>query len=87
MKSGGNADESGLRGGTPDQAVRSGNEVIYLGGDIIIAIDGEPITSLGDFYAALERSHPEDVISVTVVRGRREITMDVTLTTRTGGDD
>lgn len=87
VKSGGNADEAGLRGGDHDQAVRSGSNVIYLGGDIIIGIDGEPIASLGDFYAALERSRPEDVISVTVVRGRREITMDVVLTTRTGGED
>ncbi len=87
VKSGGNADKAGLRGGVADQAVRSGSSVIYLGGDIIIGIEGEPIASLGDFYAALERSRPEDVISVTVVRGRREITMDVTLTTRTGGED
>jgi S1-C subfamily serine protease len=87
VKSGGNADNAGMRGGSPDQAVRSGNNVIYLGGDIIIQIEGEPITSLGDFYAALERSRPGDIINVTVVRGKREVNMDVSLTNRIGGND
>ena len=87
VKSGGNADNAGIRGGSPDQAVRSGNNVIYLGGDIIIQIEGEPITSLGDFYAALERSRPGDIINVTVARGKRELNMDVSLTNRIGGND
>jgi S1-C subfamily serine protease len=87
VKSGGNADNAGMRGGSPDQAVRSGNNVIYLGGDIIIQIEGEPITSLGDFYAALERSRPGDIINVTVARGKREVNMDVSLTNRIGGND
>jgi len=87
VKRGGNAEDAGIRGGSPDKAVRTGNTVIYLGGDIITGINGETISSLSDFYAALERTHPGDVVSVTVIRGRREITMELTLTTRTGGED
>jgi len=87
VKAGGNAENAGIRGGTEDRAVRTGNTVIYLGGDVITGINGEIIASLSDFYAALERTHPGDIISVTVNRGRRELNLDLTLTTRTGGED
>ena len=87
VKENGFAEAAGIRGGDTEKAVRSGNTVIYLGGDIITEINGEHITSLSDFYAALERSRPGDVVTVTVIRGRKEITMDLTLTTRTGGED
>jgi len=84
---GGNAEEAGIRGGSPNQAVRSGNTVIYLGGDIIIGIDESPVASLGDMYAALERSRPGDVVEVRLVRGRREITVDIELSARSGSSD
>lgn len=86
VTAGGNAEDAGLRGGQPDQAVRSGNTVIYLGGDIIIGIAGETISSLGDMYAALEKSRPGDVVEVKVVRGRHELTLNVTLASRPGGN-
>ncbi|MDF1569917.1 MAG: trypsin-like peptidase domain-containing protein [Spirochaetaceae bacterium] len=86
VTAGGNAEDAGLQGGQPNQAVRSGNTVIYLGGDIIIDIAGETIASLGDMYAALEKSRPGDVVEVTVVRGRRKVTLDVTLASRPGGN-
>ena len=84
VESGGSADNAGIRGGDPDKAVRSGNTVIYLGGDIITGIGQEKIATLGDLYAALEKSRPGDVVSVTFVRGRREMTVEVTLTDRAG---
>ncbi|MCG8452408.1 MAG: trypsin-like peptidase domain-containing protein [Spirochaetales bacterium] len=84
VKSGGNADEAGLRGGDRRQAVRNGNSVIYLGGDVITAIDGQAVTSLGDLYGALEKSRPGDTVSVTVLRGKRELNYDVVLTARDG---
>lgn len=86
VKSGGSAEKAGIRGGSLEQAVRSGSNVIYLGGDIITGIAGEPISTLGDFYAALEGSRPGDVITVTLFRGKREIELELTLTTRTGGE-
>jgi len=87
VKNGGNAEDAGIRGGSQDKAVRTGNSVIYLGGDIITGINGDSISSLSDFYAALERTHPGDVITVIVQRGRRELGLELTLTTRTGGED
>jgi len=86
VKAGSNAEKAGLKGGSRNRAVRSGTNVIYLGGDIIININGQPVASLGDFYAALESSRPGDVVPVTVIRGRRKLTMDVTLSKRSGTD-
>jgi len=78
-----NAAAAGLRGGSPNQVVRSGDSIIYLGGDIIVGIDDEPVASIGDFYAALEQSRPGDVMRVRVIRNRREQTLNITLETRT----
>jgi len=87
VEPGGNAAVAGLRGGSPKKAVRSGDSIIYLGGDIIIGINDEPVASIGDFYAALEQSRPGDVMRVRVMRNRREHTLNITLENRDGGKD
>ena len=84
VRAGGNAEEAGIRGGRPDSAVRSGTATIHLGGDIITGIDGETVATLGDLYAALERSRPGDIVEVTLIRGRRELSVKVLLTARNG---
>ena len=84
VRAGGNAEEAGIKGGRPDRAVRSGNTTIYLGGDIITGIDGETVATLGDLYAALERSRPGDTVEVILIRGRRELSVKVLLTARNG---
>lgn len=86
VRAGGNAEEAGIKGGSPDRAVRSGNTTIHLGGDIITGIDGETVATLGDLYAALERSRPGDQVEVTLIRGRRELSVEVLLTARNGSD-
>ena len=86
VRAGGNAEEAGIKGGRPDRAVRSGNTTIHLGGDIITGIDGETVATLGDLYAALERSRPGDQVEVTLIRGRRELSVEVLLTARNGSD-
>jgi S1-C subfamily serine protease len=65
---GGNASSAGLKGGDKNKAVRYRRSVIYLGGDIIVEIDHLAITSLADFYAALEDNKPGEVVSVKAVR-------------------
>ena len=78
----GNAEKAGLKGGT--QAVRYGSarnsQVIYLGGDVITAIDGIAVNSLAGYYAALESKKPGDEVSVAVLRGRKTVVIEVTLT-------
>ena len=84
VTAGGNAESAGIRGGNTNKAVRSGSTVIYLGGDIIVGINGEPITSLSDLYVALERSRPGQEVIVNLVRGRKEVDVKLILANRSG---
>jgi len=74
---GGNADQAGIRGGTT--AVRYGRSVFYVGGDIIVSIDGASVGSLAEFYAALEDDKPGDRVTVQLWRDGRKISVEVPL--------
>ncbi|MCX7680352.1 MAG: trypsin-like peptidase domain-containing protein [Anaerolineae bacterium] len=75
------ADRAGIRGGT--QIVRLGSYRIPVGGDVIIALNGEPIGSSKEFIAYLEtQTQVGDTITVTVVRDGREENIQVTLAER-----
>jgi S1-C subfamily serine protease len=76
-KRGGNADRAGIRGGTT--AVRYGRSVFYVGGDIIVAVDGVPVGSLAEFYAALEDNKPGDRVTVELWRNGKKISVEVPL--------
>ena len=76
------AEQSGLRAGDRERAVKSGNSVIYLGGDIIVGIGDSSISSLSDFYSALEDTRPGDTVQVSIIRGERQMVIDVTLSER-----
>jgi len=82
VDSGGNAEEAGIQGGTSDQAVRMGPTIIYLGGDIIVEIDGTEVNSIADFYQALEDTRPGETVHVTYLRGSRERETSVILSER-----
>lgn len=77
----GSADKAGLRGGT--EGVRYGStrnsQVIYLGGDVIVAIDGISIATLADYYSALESKKPGDTVNITVVRNNKTQVLRVPL--------
>lgn len=79
VKDGGNAQKSGLRGGT--EAVYYGyrRDLIYIGGDVITKIDDIKISSLADYYSALESKKPGDIITVIVRRNKKDVTLKITL--------
>jgi S1-C subfamily serine protease len=79
-KRGGYAERAGLRGGS--EAVRYGSSVIYLGGDIVTAVDGMKVTRLADLYSALEDNKPGDKVAVELVRGTKTVKLEVTLADR-----
>jgi len=74
------AERAGLRQGT--EPVQYGRSVIYLGGDIITAINGIKTNTLADLYASLEASKPGDIITVEIIRGNQPVTLRVTLADR-----
>jgi S1-C subfamily serine protease len=77
---GGNAEDAGIEGGR--NRVRYGRSYIYLGGDIIIGIDGITIESLTDFFGALEATKPGDTVEVLYIRNGRERRTTVVLSER-----
>ncbi|NLE16282.1 MAG: trypsin-like serine protease [Spirochaetales bacterium] len=79
--SGGFADKAGLKGGT--QMVQYGSSVIYLGGDIITAVNGEVVEDLNDLYLALLPLKSGQKVDVTVNRKGEIKQMNVQLVERT----
>jgi len=77
----GGADRAGIRGG--DHIVRLGNVRIPLGGDIITAINGEPVTDFQELTIYLEtKTQVGDTIEVTIIRDEEEQNVLVTLAER-----
>ncbi len=74
---GGAAERAGLHGG--NQEAYLGNMPILLGGDLIVAIDGQQVTDPQDISAIMDKHQAGDQVSVTVLRGRRKLTFKLTL--------
>jgi S1-C subfamily serine protease len=74
---GGAADRAGLKGG--NQQAYVGNMPIMLGGDLIVAVDGQEVTDPQDINALMDKHQAGDVISVTIYRGRKQMTIKLIL--------
>lgn len=74
---GGAAQHAGLRGGS-EQAYL-GNEPVILGGDLIVAVDNQEITTAQDLSSALNQHRAGDVVTLIVYRGQHRLTVHVTL--------
>jgi S1-C subfamily serine protease len=74
---GGAAERAGLHGGNEQAYV--GNTPIMLGGDLIVAIDGQPVTDPQDISAIMDKHQAGDTVSVTFLRGRKQITLKLIL--------
>ncbi len=79
VEEGSNAAQAGLKGGTKGVYYGSRNNILYLGGDVITKIDGIAITSLAEYYSALESKKPGDVVNVVVHRNKKDVTLKITL--------
>jgi S1-C subfamily serine protease len=74
---GGAAEKAGLHGGT--QRAYEGNNPVMLGGDLIVAFNGQEIASPQDLAEAMNAKHAGDTVTVTVFRGRKKMDFKVTL--------
>lgn len=79
VEKGGNAEKAGLQGGNQAVYYGSRRDIIYIGGDVITKIDDIAITSLADYYSALESKRPGDIITIVVRRNRKDVTVKLTL--------
>ena len=74
---GSSADQAGLRAGT--ERAYLGNIPIMLGGDLIVAIDGEKIQDQDDLTQMMNNHRAGDSVKVTIYRGKRKMEVDVLL--------
>jgi len=74
---GGAAERAGLHGG--NQQAYVGNTPIMLGGDLIVGIDGHQVADPQDINTLMDKHQAGDTISVTILRGRRQITLKLIL--------
>ncbi len=74
---GGSAEQAGLRGGT--EKAYLGNTPIIIGGDLIVAINGERIEEAQDLAHVMNNLKAGDSVTVTVWRGKRKMDVKVTL--------
>jgi S1-C subfamily serine protease len=73
VEPGGPAAAAGLR---PTQRTITGD--IRLG-DLIVAIDGEPVDRIEDYFAALEGREPGEEVNLTILRNQQRQSVAVTL--------
>jgi len=74
---GGSADQAGLHGGT--ERAYLGNIPIMLGGDLIIAIDGEKIEDEQDLSEIMNNHRAGDTVKVTIYRNKKKMDVNVPL--------
>jgi S1-C subfamily serine protease len=83
VRPGGKAEKGGLKGGT--QRVQYGSAIIYLGGDVIVEVHGEPVSEYADLYSALVDTHPGETVEVVVIRKGEKKVLQVELVERPEG--
>ncbi len=74
---GGAAERAGLHGGT--QQAYLGNTPIYLGGDLIIAIDDRQVTTGQDISQVMDEHKTGDTVTITFLRGQHKMTAKLIL--------
>ncbi len=72
----GPADRAHLREGS--QAFVSNGHCRLIGGDVIVALDGQPVSRLKDMQALLQPAQPGQTVTLTLLRGKEHIQVRVT---------
>ncbi len=80
VQSGSPADKAGLRGS--EKPVTLNGQEFAIGGDVIIAWDGEALTGMPQLQARVRRSQPGDEITLSILRDGRQQQLEVTLEAR-----
>ena len=74
---GGSADRAGLHGGA--ERAYLGNIPIMIGGDLIVAIDGEKVDSQQILAQVMNKHRAGDTVKVTIFRGKKQLEVIVVL--------
>ena len=79
---GGPAAEAGIHGG--NRIAEAGMRRFYIGGDVIVSIDGQKVNNDFDVNLVLNHHRPGDTVNVTLYRGGKKMDIPVKLGERTG---
>ncbi len=79
---GGNADAAGLKDGNTGRHVRYGMHRIPVEGDIIVAFNGNRVTSIAELFSLLETTQPNEVVILSIVRNGKTQTIQLSLSER-----
>jgi S1-C subfamily serine protease len=71
------AERAGLRGGT--ERAYLGNAPIMIGGDLLVAIDGQQVEDQQDLSHVMQNHRSGDTVTVTVYRGKRRMDFKLVL--------
>ena len=71
VQSGSLAETAGLRAGT--ESVTVDGQQVKVGGDIITALNGEPVTSIDELKAGLAQLTSDQALELTILRDGTEI--------------
>jgi S1-C subfamily serine protease len=74
---GGPADKAGLHGGT--QKAYLGNTPIFIGGDLLVAINGDQVRTDQDIAEVMDGHQAGDTVTVTIYRGQKRMDIKVVL--------
>jgi S1-C subfamily serine protease len=77
VEAGSAAEEAGIRG--PRQVVIVGNVQLGVGGDLIVAVDGNPVTHDDDLQRAMNHKRAGDNMQLTINRGGKTQKINVKL--------
>jgi S1-C subfamily serine protease len=79
----GPASKAGMRGGTTPVVVEG--ESYRVGGDVIVAVDGAPVSAFEQLREAIARKKPGDTLKLDVVRNGSKKSITVKLSQAPGG--
>ena len=74
---GGSADQAGLHAGT--ERAYLGNTAIMLGGDLIVAIDGQKVQDEEDLSQMMNNHRAGDTVKITIYRNKKKMDLSVAL--------
>ncbi|MCL4287844.1 MAG: trypsin-like peptidase domain-containing protein, partial [Thermoleophilia bacterium] len=79
---GGPADEAGLSGGSDEPKIEFQGRKVVVGGDTIVAVDGEKLVAENDLSRLIAAYEPGDEVTLQIIRDGELMDVDVTLGTR-----
>ncbi|HST15025.1 MAG TPA: trypsin-like peptidase domain-containing protein [Gaiellaceae bacterium] len=79
---GSGAAKAGIKGGSTSVVVQG--ESYTVGGDIITAVDGRPVTSDDELFAVVQQKHPGDTLKIELYHDNSKRTVTAKLGTRPG---